>query len=68
MVHEAARHLAGEGVVAQINIDENPRLAGRFGIRSVPTVLILKEGKVVASAGGAMDRNALLAWWRNHAA
>ncbi len=68
MVQEAAHELAGRGVVVQVNSDENHRLAGRFGIRSVPTVLCLKGGKVVASAGGAMDKNALLVWWQRHAA
>jgi thioredoxin 2 len=67
VVQEAARELAGTGVVVQIDTRISPRLAGRFGIRSIPAVLVLKRGKAAASSSGAMDRNALLAWWRSHA-
>ena len=63
-----AHKLAGTGVVVQVNTEENPRLADRFGIRSIPAILILKRGEVTDSVSGAMDRNALLAWWRNHTA
>jgi thioredoxin 2 len=67
VVQEAARELAGQGLVVQVDTRENPRLAGRFGIRSIPAVLILKRGEVIASQSGAMDRRTLLAWWRSHA-
>jgi len=67
VVQEAARELAGRVVVVQVDTQNNPRLAARFGIRSIPAVLLLKGGKVAASASGAMDLNALLAWWRSHA-
>jgi thioredoxin 2 len=66
VVQEAARELAGTGLVVQVDTQSNPRLAGRFGIRSIPAVLVLKRGKVLASFSGAMDLNALLAWWRSH--
>ena len=62
-----ARDLAGRGVVVQVNTEDNPRLADRFRIRSIPAVLILKKGEVADSVSGAMDRNALLAWWNRHA-
>ncbi len=61
-----AEELAGWGVVVQINTEENPQLAGRFAIRGIPTVMILRKGQVVDSVSGAMDRNGLLAWWRRH--
>ena len=67
MVQEVARELAGRGVVVQVNTEENPRLADRFRIRGIPAVLILKKGEVAGSVNGAMDRDALLAWWNRHA-
>lgn len=63
-----AGELAGKGVVVQVNTAENPRLAERFRVRSIPAVLVLRRGQVVDSVNGAMDRDALLAWWRKHAA
>ncbi len=67
MVQEVSEELAGTGAVVQVNTDENPGLAGRFGIRSIPALLVLKRGEVIASANGAMTREALLAWWRSNA-
>jgi thioredoxin-like negative regulator of GroEL len=66
VVQTVAGELAGTGVVVQINTAENPRLADRFGIRSIPAVLFLRKGQAVDSVSGAMDRDSLLAWWRNH--
>ncbi len=66
MVQQVAEELAGLGVVVQINTEGNPQLAGKFGIRGIPTVMILRKGQVVDSVSGAMDKNALLAWWKRH--
>ncbi len=61
-----AADLAGIGAVVLVNTQENPRLAERFGIRSIPTLAMLRKGEVIASVNGAMDRHALLAWWKRH--
>lgn len=66
MVQEVARELAGKGAVVQVNTQENPGLAGRFAIRGIPTVLLLRGGKVVDSISGAMGRDALISWWKRH--
>jgi thioredoxin 2 len=66
VVQEVARELSGKGVVVQVNSQENPWLADRFGVRSIPAVLILKRGPVIGRVNGAMDRNSLLAWWQRH--
>jgi thioredoxin 2 len=66
VVQEVAEELAGSGMVVQINTEENPQLASRFGIKGIPTVMILRKGQVVDSVSSAMDRNGLLAWWKRH--
>jgi thioredoxin-like negative regulator of GroEL len=66
VVQTVAGELAGKGVVVQVNTQENPQLAERFRIRSIPAVLIFKKGQTIDSMRGAMDRNSLLAWWRKH--
>jgi thioredoxin 2 len=58
--------MAGQGVVVQINTEENPQIAARFNIRGIPAVMAFKEGRVTDSVSGAMERNALLAWWKRH--
>jgi thioredoxin 2 len=66
-VQEAALELAGQGAVVQVNTQENPQLAGRFNISGIPAVLLLRGGREIGRVSGAMDRNALLAWWKRYA-
>jgi thioredoxin 1 len=51
-----ARDSAGKVTLAKVNVDENPGLAARHGIRSIPTVLFVKQGKVVGDVVGAMSK------------
>lgn len=47
--------------VGKINVDEQPELASQFGIMSIPTLVVIKEGKVVNQAVGARPKNQILA-------
>jgi len=53
--------LASEGRVTlmKVNVDENPELAARYGIRSIPTILFVKQGAVVDRVVGAVPRAVL---------
>ena len=66
MVREAALELAGRCAVVQVNTQENPGLAGRFNIRGIPALLLLRDGKVLDSVSGALEKGALMAWCRRH--
>lgn len=68
MVREAARELAGACAVVQVDTQENPGLAGRFNIRGIPALLLLRGGKVIDSISGALEKGALIAWCRRHLA
>lgn len=59
--HVAAlsQEFAGKAVVGQLNVDENPRVAGQYGIMSIPTLLIFKGGKVVDQIVGAQPAQVL---------
>ena len=48
VLEDLAKESAGRVTLAKVNVDENHGLAGRFGIRSIPTVLFVKAGKVAA--------------------
>ncbi len=52
MVDSVATDYSGRVGVGKLNVDENPETAERFGIRSIPTLLLFKDGKVVESAIG----------------
>jgi len=63
-VQEAAREMAGKGVIVQINTQENPGLANRFNITGVPTVLVFRDGKATDRVSGGMEKYNFLEWWR----
>ena len=47
--------------VGKINVDENPELAGQFGVMSIPTLVVMENGKIVKQVMGARPKKAILA-------
>ncbi len=56
VLDELARESGGRLTLAKVNVDENAGLAARYGIRSIPTILLVKEGKVVDQVIGAVPK------------
>ena len=63
-LEELATELDGKVTIAKLNIDENPQTAIRYGVRSIPTLILFRGGREVARQAGAMDRARLVAWTR----
>ena len=61
-VERAAQELAGCLKVVKVNVDEAPRVAERFGVRGIPTLLVLRQGREVARQVGAVPPPALVRW------
>jgi thioredoxin 1 len=59
VLDEIAAERAGELRVVKVNIDEQPELAMRFGIQSIPTVILFQDGQPAAAAIGAQPKKAL---------
>jgi len=59
VVEEIAKDYAGRLNVAKVNVDDNPSLAMKYGIRGIPTLLIFKEGKVAQQIVGFLPKAAL---------
>ena len=51
--------------VVKVNVDENIDLANNFGVKGIPALFVLKEGKTVAQRAGFMPKDALVEWARN---
>ena len=58
-VDAVAKEFAGRAVVGKLNVDENEPVATRYAVRSIPTLLIFKGGKVVGQVVGAVPRSKL---------
>ncbi len=60
MLEEMATEMAGRVKVTKLNVDDNPITAGRFNVRSIPTLLILKDGREVDRVIGAQPKTELV--------
>jgi thioredoxin 1 len=61
ILDEIGKEQAGKLTIAKLNVDENPRTAAAFGIRSIPTMMLFKDGKPVQTLIGALPKSAILA-------
>jgi thioredoxin len=60
LLDEIARENAGTLRVTKVNVDDNPSLTARFGVRSVPTLLVFSEGQIKNTVVGVMSKQNLL--------
>lgn len=61
IVHELSEEYAGRLVVGKVDVDSNPGIASKFGIRNIPTILFFKDGAVVDKHVGAAPKSTLSA-------
>ena len=59
VIAEIAEEYAGKVKVGKLNVDEQPNLANRYGITSIPTVMLFKNGEVVSTSLGYRPKNEL---------
>ena len=66
MVGPSVEALAGEWVgkvkVGKLNVDESGLTAGKYGVRSIPTLMIFKQGKMVAQRSGSLPKSLFKEW------
>ena len=60
VVDQLAGELAGRLKVAKLNTDENPMIASRFNVRSIPTLLVVKDGQEIDRLVGALPKQEIL--------
>ena len=59
---QIADELSGKVTIAKLNVDENPDAAARYGVRSIPTMILFKNGIPVSSQVGAAPKSFLKQW------
>ncbi|SMD32044.1 thioredoxin [Reichenbachiella faecimaris] len=59
VVEELAGDYEGKAVVGKVDVDSNPEMSAKYGVRSIPTLLVFKNGEVVDKQVGAVPKNVL---------
>jgi thioredoxin 1 len=61
-LEEIAAEMKGKVVIAKVNIDDNPESPNTYGVRGIPTMILFKDGKPVATKVGAAPKSVLKDW------
>jgi len=59
IIDDLSTQYEGKAVIGKVNVDENPEISMKYGIRSIPTILILKDGEVVDKQVGVTTKAGL---------
>jgi thioredoxin 1 len=61
-LEEISKEMAGKVKIVKMNVDENPGIPGKFGIRSIPTLILFKGGQAASQKVGAAPKGELSKW------
>ena len=61
-LEEIAAEMTGKVKIVKMNVDENPGVPGSLGIRSIPTLILFKDGKAASQKVGAAPKSDLVKW------
>lgn len=61
-LEEIAEEMSDQVTVAKLNIDENPQVPGKYGVRGIPTLMIFQDGQVTATKVGAVPKSQIADW------
>ena len=59
LVEELANEFEGKAIIGKVDVDTNPEVSAKFGIRSIPTLLVFKNGEIVDKQVGAVPKSVL---------
>ena len=62
LLEELAADKAGKLTVAKVDVDKNPQVPTKYGVRGIPTMILFKGGQVAATKVGAMPKSKLYEW------
>ena len=66
VIEELAIEYEGQAIVGKVNVDNNPGISAKYGIRNIPTLLFIKNGEVVDKQVGAVPKSVIVEKLRNH--
>lgn len=66
ILEEVAKDLGDKALITKVNVDDNPAIAGQYGIRAIPTMIIFKDGAAIDTIQGPVSKDALKAKIESH--
>ncbi len=66
IIDQISKELDGKVKILKMNVDENPKIPSTFGIRGIPTMMLFKNGELVDSKVGVVEKGALISWIESH--
>jgi thioredoxin 1 len=60
ILEELGKELGSKAKIAKVNVDDEPNLAGKYGVMSIPTLMVFKKGEVVKQMVGVQSKETLL--------
>ena len=64
-LEELSQELGDKVTIVKLNIDENPEVPGKYGVRGIPTMILFKDGQPAATKVGAEPKSRIQAWLEN---
>jgi thioredoxin 1 len=61
-LQEIAEEMADKVTVAKLNVDDNPKIPTKYGVRGIPTLMLFKDGEVAATRVGVLPKSKLQEW------
>ena len=61
-LEEISDEMSDQITIAKINIDQNPQIASKYGVRGIPTLMIFKDGEITSTKVGAVPKNKIVEW------
>jgi len=68
VVDEVAAEMGDKVKVFKMNVDENPETPSKFGVRGIPTLILLQDGELISTKVGALQKTALVSWLNDESA
>ena len=61
-LEQIADELSGQVIIAKVNIDDSPMVPSRLGVKGIPTLMLFKDGEIIAMKAGAMPKTKIVEW------
>ena len=61
-LEEISAEMDGKVTIAKVNIDDNPNMPSQYGVRGIPTLMMFKNGEMIASRSGALPKGRIVEW------